>query len=205
MRARVFLAVVLAGLLVPGIAQAKGPDQATIDGEGMGTPISIEGEEGRQDELATLVELAGLYPALFGQTPDPMLAARPEGPLGPKLVITWRVPDGGPNPSTVEQDLYLYAEGGPVTYTAPGQPVMGGDRSTGGWFRTPPRLVARWDAFDLPSASSLEAVAAPASAGSTDDPSRWPLALAAAVVGLAALAGLGARLTSSRGVRVGST
>ena len=65
MRARVFLAVVFAVLMVPGVAQAKGPDQATIDGDGMVAPMSIGGAEGQDDDLGTLVELAGLWPAAF--------------------------------------------------------------------------------------------------------------------------------------------
>ena len=74
-----------------------------------------------------------------------MLAAAPKEELGPKLVITWRLPDGGPAPRSVQQELYLYAEGGPLTYTAPDQPFMGGDRTTGGWFgtRSPSRPVGR--------------------------------------------------------------
>ena len=159
MRARVFLALVIAVLLVPGVAHAKGPDLATIDGAGMAAPIAIAGVEGQDDDLAALVELAGLFPALFGQQPDPMLAAAPDEALGPKLVITWRLPDGGPSPSSIQQELYLYAEGGPLTYTAPDQPVMDGDRTTGGWFRTPPALQPGWEAFDLPARSTLEGTA----------------------------------------------
>ena len=55
-----------------------------------------------------------------------MLAEEPKEELGPKLVITWRLPDGGPTPATVQQELYLYAEGGPLTYTAPDNPFVGG-------------------------------------------------------------------------------
>ena len=69
MRARVFLAVFIAVLLAPGVARAKGPDLATIDGAGMVAPISIAGDEGSDDDLGTLVELAGLLPATFGQNP----------------------------------------------------------------------------------------------------------------------------------------
>ena len=198
MRARVFLALVIAVLLVPGVAHAKGPDLATIDGAGMATPITIAGMEGQDDDLGALVELAGLFPALFGQQPDPMLAAAPKEALGPKLVITWRLPDGGPSPSSVQQELYLYAEGGPLTYTAPDQPVMDGDRTTGGWFRTPPALQPGWEAFDLPARTTLEGAATagsePVAARSTRDAagasSPWPGVGVAAVVGLCGLAAI---------------
>ena len=36
---------------------------------------------------------------------------------------------------------------------------MGGERTTGGWFRTPPALQPRWEAFDLPARTTLEGAA----------------------------------------------
>jgi hypothetical protein len=77
-RVRVFLAVIFALLIIPAVAHAKGPDQATIDGPGMTAPASISGTEGASGDLSILVELAGLFPAAFGQTPDPMLATAPD-------------------------------------------------------------------------------------------------------------------------------
>ena len=151
MRVRVFLAVIFALLIIPAVAHAKGPDQATIDGTGMTAPASISGTEGASGDLSTLVELAGLFPAAMGQTPDPMLATAPDELLGPKLSITWRIPDGDPTPGTVRQDLYLYAAGGPLTYTAPGQQFLGSERTRGGWFRTPAALRSRWAVFELPA------------------------------------------------------
>ena len=83
MRARVFLVVFIAVLLVPGVAHAKGPDQATIDGAGMATPISIAGDgRAATTTSATLVELAGLLPATVRADPDPMLAAAPTEDAG---------------------------------------------------------------------------------------------------------------------------
>jgi hypothetical protein len=206
----VFLAVIFALLITPSVAHAKGPDQATIDGTGMTTPVSISGTEGASGDLSTLVELAGLFPAAMGQTPDPMLAAAPDVFLGPKLSITWRIPDGDPTPGTVRQDLYLYAEGGPLTYTAPGQQFLGSERTRGGWFRTPAALRSRWAVFGLPTGSALEAAARPTAASSTGPSGSgsrqsWPLfaVIAAAVVCGVALATL--RLTSRRRAGVGPT
>jgi hypothetical protein len=210
MRVRVFLAVIFALLIIPAVAHAKGPDQATIDGTGMTAPASISVTEGASGDLSTLVELAGLFPAAIGQTPDPMLATAPGELLGPKLTITWRIPDGDPTPGTVRQDLYLYAEGGPLTYTAPGQLFLGSERTRGGWFRTPAALRSRWAVFGLPARTALEAGARPPAASSTrpsssDSRRGWPLiaVIAAAVVCSVALTTY--RVTSRRRGRVGAT
>ena len=202
MRVRVFLVASFTLLVVPAVAHAKGPDQATIDGSGMSAPISITGTEGAAGNLSTLVELAGLFPAAMGQTPDPMLAAAPDELLGPKLSITWRIPDGDPTPSTVRQDLYLYAAGGPLTYTAPGQQFLGSARTRGGWFRTPPALRSRWALLPIPARTALEAAARPSAAGGGWP---WPLiaTIAAATVGGVAL--ITFRVTSHRRARLGAT
>ena len=42
--------------------------------------------------MGTLTEQTGIFPAVFGQTPDPMQKERPKGDLGPKYTITWTVP-----------------------------------------------------------------------------------------------------------------
>jgi hypothetical protein len=172
-------------------------------------PVSIRGTEGASGDLSTLVKLAGLFPAAFGQTPDPMLASAPDERLGPKLSITWRVPDGDPTPSTVRQELYLYAEGGPLTYTVPGQTFLGSERTRGGWFRTPAALRSRWAVFGLPARTALEAAARPTAALSTGRSGSgsggpWPLI---AVITAAVLCGVALttfRVTSRRG-RVGAT
>jgi uncharacterized integral membrane protein len=210
MRARAFLAVIIGLLITPAVAQAKGPDQATISGPGMTAPISISGSEGAAGDLSTLVELAGLFPAAFAQIPDPLLAARPDESLGPKLSISWRIPDGSSTPATVHQDLYLYAEGGPLTYTAPGQQLFTSQRTHGGWFRTPAALRSRWTVFGLPARNALEAPAQPMVATATatssaSGPRSWPAgaAIAAAVVCGAAITTF--RIASRRRVRVGST
>ena len=138
-----------------------------------------------------------------------MLAAAPDEVLGPKLSITWRIPDGDPTPGTVRQDLYLYAEGGPLTYTAPGQQFLGSERTRGGWFRTLAAL-RRWAVFGLPAGTALEAAARPTAALSTRPSGSggrrsWPLiaVIAVAVVGGVALTTF--RVTSHRRGRVGAS
>src|SRR6266704_4237053 len=72
--------------LVPTAALAKGASAATIDGGGPGGPgngpngpitLRGDGEPGSGTDLGTLADLSGLFPAMFGQSPDPMLEASP--------------------------------------------------------------------------------------------------------------------------------
>ena len=79
MRARVFLVLFLAVLLAPGVAHAKGPDLATIDGAGMAAPISIAGVEGSDDDLGDPRRARRPLPRPVRAAPDPMLAAAPDG------------------------------------------------------------------------------------------------------------------------------
>ena len=213
----VFLSALLGGLLVPGVAQAKGPDQATIDGDGMAAPISVGLKGGSGDDLGTLADVAGLWPALFKEKLDPMLPSAPKEDLGPKLVITWNLPDGNPStPGSVRQELYLYAEGGPLTYTPPGQAVFGDGRTAGGWFRTPTYLQPRWETFGLPDRADLEAAARPVKrdpvppsepappSDSSDGRVPWPWLVGVAAAALGGIALVASRTTLGRRVRLGS-
>jgi hypothetical protein len=126
-----FLAVV--ALAFPTVAAAKGPDQATITGPGLDSPLSISGTEGSGD-LGLLVQGVGFFPAAFGQSPDPMLNKRPSRFLGPRYKVVYRVPGPHRVSDTLRQDLYPYAVGGPVSYMKPGQPFWE-QQTRGGWFR----------------------------------------------------------------------
>jgi len=152
------LVVVGVTLAFGGTAQAKGPTGAEITGEGITNPIAVT----RDFFSANLVEETGLYAAVFGQEPNSMLAVAPGGDLGPRFTIAWSLPwsDGGPSTfDQIDQDVYLYADGGPVVYTAPGQTFYGSERTLGGWFRAPATLVARMQTLGVPQ---LDAIAPPA-------------------------------------------
>lgn len=136
MNRSMLVSAALAGALVlPAAAAAKGPSEASISGGGLGKTIRLAGNgETDSTPLGSLAMATGFYPAAYGQSPDPMLPARPTGNLGPRLTIHYVVP--GPNGRTfqISQDLYAYAHGGAVTYMKPGQPVF--DMTTrGGWYR----------------------------------------------------------------------
>jgi hypothetical protein len=134
---RLTLAVsAVAALLVPALAAAKEPAQASISGPGFQKTLkAAPGQHFSGTPLAALTEQSGFFPSAVGQTPNPMLAGRPAGRLGPRYTIVWVVP-GPPGNTThrVRQDLYPYAPGGAVTYTRPGQPIF--DSTTrGGWYQ----------------------------------------------------------------------
>jgi LPXTG-motif cell wall-anchored protein len=135
---RLSLVVALVALVVPAIAAAKEPSQASISGPGFSKTLKMTDiEHFSGSKLGELTEESGFFPSAVGQSPNPMLPGRPSGKLGPRYTIVWTVP-GPPGNSThrVRQDLYPYARGGAVTYTKPGQPIF--DMTTvGGWYRNP--------------------------------------------------------------------
>jgi hypothetical protein len=178
---RLILLLALATLVVPATALGKGPSTATMEGPGGGGGITFSGDEG-SGPLGNLTQQSGWFAAAFAQEPNPMLAARPQGDLGPKYTVTYTVP--GPNNDTfvIRQDVYPYASPVPVTYMAPGQPIF--DMETpGGWFQARPDLKETLVAAGLPEM---------AAAGSSDDTS-FPtttvslLAFALLLVGATAL------------------
>jgi len=125
----------VAALAATGAAQAKGPSGATVTGPGLATPLVVRGsgEDGGSSSLGRLTEDAGFFPAAFGQSPDPMLPARPTGPLGPRYTITYTVPGPG-RPTMITQDLYPYAGNDAITYMRPGQKFFSVERTRGGWY-----------------------------------------------------------------------
>ena len=94
--ARAVLVSIAALALVAPSALGKGASEATITGPGLDEPIVMAGEgfAGGED-LMQLAESAGFFPAVFAQTPDPMLETRPAGALGPAYTIAYAMP--GPN------------------------------------------------------------------------------------------------------------
>jgi hypothetical protein len=163
MRRLVFFAAVVAGLTLAATAGAKGPIAGTIDGPGTGGGISLggDGEPGSGGPLGTFAQEAGFFPALFVQTPDPMLDARPKGDLGPRYTVTYRLPGPNGTEETIRQDLYPYAPAGPVTYTEPGQRFFETRTSHGGWYQASPHLKTLLVGAGLPSSAP--------SGGSSDD------------------------------------
>jgi hypothetical protein len=135
------VAAALTALVLPSLAVAKEPSQAEISGPGFHKTIFMprggggdNGEAFSSSPIGHLTEASGFFPSAVGQSPDPMLHARPAGPLGPRYRIRWTVP--ADTTHVITQDVYPYAKGGAVAYTRPGQPIFDA-RTIGGWYRNP--------------------------------------------------------------------
>ena len=146
---RMLVLCAVAALALPTVAVAKGPSSASIEGPGTGGGLKFSNGDSDGMTLHTLTEQTGIFPALFGQTPDPMQKDRPQGDLGPKYTITWTVPTGKGQADRVRQDVYPYATP-PVTYMPPGQKVFGDMKTHGGWFRSEEGLKQTLVAAGLP-------------------------------------------------------
>lgn len=150
---RLILLLALALLAVPSQALGKGPSAATMEGPGGGGGITFSGDEG-SGPLGNLTQQSGWFAAVFEQEPNPMLADRPKGDLGPKYTVTYTVPGPDNDTFTITQDVYPYASSGPVTYLAPGQPIF--DMQTrGGWFQAGPDLKETLVAAGLPESAAV--------------------------------------------------
>ena len=138
---RYFIAAALVALVLPAVAAAKGPVSASISGPGIDRALAITGDgETPGSTLGTLATASGFFPQMFGQTPDPTLAARPRGTLGARYRVVYLVP--GPNniQSRVVQFIYPYAKPFALTYMKPGQTFWEAERAHGGWYRASPAL-----------------------------------------------------------------
>ena len=136
MRRYVVATVVVVALALPALAVAKGPVSASISGPGLEGPLVFKGNgEGPGTALGTLSGTSGFFAQMYGQSPDPTLASRPRGTLGPRYLAVYVVP--GPNDvqSRVVQSIYPYAKPGAVTYMRTGQRYWNGRRAHGGWYR----------------------------------------------------------------------
>ena len=181
MKRLVLLALALV-LALPAAALAKGPSKASIDGPGLDRAIAIPGSEDSGTPLGDLTHAAGFFPAVFRQTPDPMLNSRPKGDLGPKYTITYVVPGPTSRTDTIRQDVYPYAKPTPVTYMAPGQSVFGTERTRGGWYRATDQLRVTLVDVGLPAT----ATAAGSSNARDWSPPVWLAALAAMLLAVTA-------------------
>ena len=149
----IFLTFALAvlGAFAPAAALGKGASEATIVGPGLAGPITLAGEgEPGGEALMLIAQEAGFFPAVFTQSPDPMLDERPEGTLGPKYTVTYVMP--GPNNEEDElvQSLYPYASPSPIAYVAPGQPFWTTEKTRGGWYVATSSLKDQLVAAGLP-------------------------------------------------------
>ena len=124
-----------------------------LTGDGLAAPIALSGGEGTGAGDGLIMQ-TGFFAATFREVPDPMLDARPAGELGPKLTITWQLRPA-PGADALNQDIYPYADGGPLTYMAPGQRFYTTERTRGGWYRSSPALLTTLQQLGVPSQAVL--------------------------------------------------
>jgi len=152
--------VTAAILVVPATALAKGPSEAAISGPGLAAPLRVDARRGlvEQDsdegahlgepgQFGALMEHAGFSEGAWGPQTGVPAMGQPAGELGARYTVSWTVPGPTGADALVRQDLYPYAEGGPLTHVAPGQPFFDGQHTAGGWFAGGPELSALL--FDL--------------------------------------------------------
>ena len=132
---------------------------------------------------------SGCFPAVYHTTPKPMLSERPDGELGPRYTIVYVMPGPSGVVDEIHQDVYPYATPSLVSYTKPGQPYFGTERTVGGWYVAGPTLK------DDLVAVGLRATAPPVA----DDAGREiPWEAFGVLALLVALAGLGFVVVRSR-------
>lgn len=155
MKRLIVVLIALGALVVAGSAAAKGPSEAKITGPGLSSALTIKGvgEGDTSTDLGLLVNDAGFFPQTFGQSPSPLLRAQPQS-LGPRYTVTYTVP--GPTTSTLEQELYPYAAGGPVSFMRPGQKFWDTQSTVGGWYRGTAQLKAMLVRAGLPASPPPE-------------------------------------------------
>lgn len=114
--------------------------------------------------------------------------------LGPRYLVTYRYDYGaGRKDDLIRQNLYPYADGGPVTFTPPGQVLTGEGMAPigSGWFQATPEFFRHLVDNGLPATNPVDAA--------TDTPP-WtgPATWAWLLIGVAGLATLALATPSVR-------
>ena len=152
----------IASLVLAAPAAAKGPDRATLHGPGLERPLVFSGygSDGRAT-LGVLTQEGGFWAQAFGGAVSGsgqarLLKRKPAGALGPRYLVVYRVPGGGPAPSLLRQELYPFAAQ-PVSFM-PRQTFWRTRRAPGGWYALGSGLKAALVEAGLPAAPPACAV-----------------------------------------------
>lgn len=160
MKLRIFVAALLGSALAlaPAAASAKGPRDVELTGPGLDEPIRLDRDTnapGRIAEVTALTELTGLFSAFSFPARTALIPTAPPGELGLRYVATYHLV-GAENDTPIRQELYPFAERGPVVFTPPGQSFYGMGPSHGGWQRADPKLRRFVVSIGVPSPAELE-------------------------------------------------
>ena len=183
----VAVGAVLAVIVMAPAAMAKTPGKAIISGPGLGAPLRIDfrGDGGGSggDTFFEVLQAVGMFDA-------PKVAAAPEGiALGPKYQLMVFVGMPGKVPSTVEIDLYPYAEDGPVSFTPAGQSAREFGEVRAGWYTSDSYFFDTLVDLGLPQRAPGSAPAAGQPPAVPPSPSPWIWVVSVAGLGLLLVAG----------------
>ena len=148
MRGFVALGTVVVLLIGTAPAIAKGAGSVEVVGHDVEVGDSSFG-------IVRLQRAARFYDSLF-RTDGPVVAA-PAGSRGPRVTLLWSVfsPRGD---VPVRQDLYPWAEAGPMTFIPAGQPFISVSEPTrGGWFPAADDLADVLDGLGIDRESAVSA------------------------------------------------
>lgn len=146
MRARALfpatVCVLLLAVAVPAAAKVV-IDEVRISGPGLdGGTLRISAPAAQEMWDSGIDMAGGLDDTRPGSVEGPGLAP---AELGPRYVVTYRFIAGRGRPDIVRQELYPYANGGPVTHTPSGQWIAEGlpwgGAITAGWYRSSPEFL----------------------------------------------------------------
>jgi hypothetical protein len=194
----VALALVVA---LAGPAQAKGIESATITGPGLEEPIDVAHPDGSK-----LPALTGFWDVMPGQPSPPALVEQaPTTQLGSRYTITWRLMTDANETTAIHQNLYPYAEGGPLVQTPAGQAIFDG-ATVSAWYEAPIALRDVLGSLGVPAPESTSAAAKSLAAtpqgvgapSSNDSP--WHVVIGVAA-GAVAVAGVGGAVAVRRARR----
>jgi hypothetical protein len=148
----------------------------TSDAEAAGPPVSGHGGD--------VIDMLLISSPMDG---------RPSGDLGPRFVITYSFPFDG-HSSSVAQDLYPYAPGGPLAYSAADGSIVG-HAIRAGWHEGNTALLRVFVSWGLPATANVApAVANDGAAQSAGEATRGEAAAAAERTRMLTLALLAAGL-----------
>jgi len=135
--------------------------------------------------MTVLTTRGGFFQVAWGGQPERTLPAPPTRKLGPRYRVVYLVPGPSGQNDRIRQDLYPFAHGGPVTYTAAGQRFFKTRRTLGGWFRAGSELKAAVLEAGIPRPGNEARGASPPADSAENRSITW----LAAVLALLALAG----------------
>ena len=148
MRGFVALGTVVVLLIGTAPAIAKGAGSVEVVGHDVEVGDSSFG-------IVRLERAARFYDSVF-RTDGPVVAA-PAGSRGPRVTLLWSVISPRSD-VTVRQDLYPWAEAGPMTFIPAGQPFISVSEPTrGGWFPAAGDLADVLDGLGIDRESAVSA------------------------------------------------